>query len=362
MRKELFRYYLPPELIAQEPLKERSKSRLLVVDCEKGTWEHRRFMDLMEYLREGDVLVFNRSRVRKARLKGKKRGSGGKVEVLLLDEKVEGLWEALARPARRLPEGTVLQLGKSGWEAEVVARLGEGRVLIRFPHMDRKRVEEVLEEEGEMPLPPYIRKELEEPDRYQTVYARETGSAAAPTAGLHFDQDLLARINSLGVRTAFLRLDVGLDTFRPIAEEEVERHQIHKEWISVEEDVCRQVNEARKSGGRVIAVGTTSVRALETAAIRSGEELEPYSGFTDLYIYPPYQFRVVDGIITNFHLPESSLLVMICAFAGRSLVLSAYEEAVRNKYRFLSFGDASFFVFPHGWRMPEEWRALSSET
>lgn len=352
MKKELFRYELPPELIAQEPLEDRTASRLLVVDCESKKWEHRRFTDLVEYLRSGDVLVFNRSRVRKARLRGHKRESGGRVEVLLLGEKGEGVWEALARPARRLPEGTVLLLGKSGLEAEVVSRLGEGRILVSFKGMEAHEVEKFLEEEGEVPLPPYIRKELRDQDRYQTVYARETGSAAAPTAGLHFDQAILERLGSMGVRTVFLRLDIGIDTFRPIAEEEVERHRIHREWVSVEEGVCREVNEARRRGNRVIAVGTTSVRALETAAASSEGELRPYSGYTDLYIYPPYRFRAVDGIITNFHLPESSLLVMICAFAGRKLVLSAYEEAVREKYRFLSFGDSSFFIYPNGWKMP----------
>jgi S-adenosylmethionine:tRNA ribosyltransferase-isomerase len=352
MRRDLFHYHLPPELIAQEPLPDRTASRLLVVDCEGKTWEHRRFPDLVEYLRPGDVLVFNRTRVRKARLRGRKRESGGKVEILLLEEKGEGTWEALARPARRLPEGTVVLFGESGLEAEIVARLGEGRVLVRFPGLEEVQLEEFLEREGEVPLPPYIRKGLEDPERYQTVYAQETGSAAAPTAGLHFDWILLERIRSKGVRTAFLRLDVGIDTFRPIGEEDVERHRIHREWISVEEEVCREVNEARRRGGRVIAVGTTTVRALETAAARSRRMLEPFSGYTDLYIYPPFHFRVVDGIVTNFHLPESSLLVMVCAFAGRKLVLSAYEEAVRMRYRFLSFGDATLFLYPNGWKEP----------
>ncbi|MDI6872786.1 MAG: tRNA preQ1(34) S-adenosylmethionine ribosyltransferase-isomerase QueA [Actinomycetota bacterium] len=350
MRVDLFDYHLPEELIAQEPLEDREASRMLVVDCESRAIEHRVFRDLPTLVEEGDCMVFNESRVRRARLRGVKEGNGGRAELLLLRSAEDGAWEALARPFRRLREGSRISFGSGKLLAEVVERKGEGLVRVRLETSHPGGVEEAVERLGEVPLPPYIRARLEDPERYQTVFARRIGSAAAPTAGLHFAPATLDALRSRGVRLAFLRLDVSLDTFRPLACREVEEHRMHSEEVEVGEEVCRQVGAARREGKKVIAVGTTVARALESAAL-SGE-LQPFRGMTDLYIYPGYRFRVVDCLLTNFHLPRSSLLVMVSAFAGRKLVLEAYRRAVERGYRFLSFGDVCYFHYPHGWRPP----------
>lgn len=351
MRVDLFDYHLPKELIAQRPLREREASRLLVVDCEDGTIEHRTFRELPDLVEPGDCMVFNESRVRRARLRGKIENGGGEVELLLLRPKEDGTWEALARPARRLRAGTGIVMASGQIRAEVVKKGERGAVWLKLETSHPGGEEAAIEEAGEVPLPPYVKERLEDPERYQTVFARRVGSAAAPTAGLHFSEATLDTLRRRGARLAFLRLDVGLDTFRPISAAEVENHRLHSEEVEVGEEVCRAVEEARKEGKRVIAVGTTVVRALETAA--SSGELRPFTGSTDLYIYPGYRFRVVDSLLTNFHQPRSSLLVMVCAFAGRELVLEAYRQAVERHYRFLSFGDACFFRYHSRWHPPK---------
>lgn len=350
MRVDLFDYRLPEELIAQRPLEDRGASRMLVVDCESGSIVDRLFCEFPTLVEEGDCVVFNESRVRRARLRGVKEGSGGRVEVLLLRTREDGTWEALARPFRRLPEGTRISFGSGELVAEVLKREGEGQVQLRLETALPCTVEEAVERLGEVPLPPYIKERLEDPERYQTVYARELGSAAAPTAGLHFTPAILDSLRCRGIRLAFCRLDVSLDTFRPMTCREVEKHRMHSEYVEVGEEACREINAARKEGGRVVAVGTTVVRALESAA--SSGVVRPFRGWTDLYIRPGYRFRVVDCLLTNFHLPRSSLLVMVSAFAGRELVLEAYNRAVERKYRFLSFGDVCYFHYPQGWRPP----------
>lgn len=344
MRTELFDYDLPPELIAQQPAASREGSRLLVVDCVSGEIAHRRFPDLDGYLGKGDCLVFNASRVRHARLRGREREGGAEVELLLLAPRADGLWQALARPARRLRPGARVSFGNGEMEAEVVEKGERGEVSVRLRPGDPALVEAAVERLGEMPLPPYIRERPADPERYQTVYARETGSAAAPTAGLHFELATLRRLEEKGVRLAFLRLDVGLDTFRPVSEEEVEDHHIHSEEMYLDGETCEVINEARREGGRIVAVGTTVVRALESAA--DAEGVRPFSGTTDLFIYPGFRFGVVDCLLTNFHMPRSSLLMLVCAFAGRERALEAYRRAVEERYRFLSFGDACFFHYP----------------
>jgi len=314
-----------------------------------GEIAHRRFSDLPEYLERGDCAVLNRTRVRKARLLGRKEQSGGVVELLLLSRAGES-WQALARPARRLRPGTRIVFGSGELAAEVVEKEEGGRIRARLYPPEPERQEELIERLGEVPLPPYIREKLEDPERYQTVYAAETGSAAAPTAGLHFETPLLDALRSKGVELAYIRLDVGLDTFRPIAVEDIEGHRMHSEEVRVDAGACEAVNAARRRGGRVLAVGTTVVRALETAA---GEaRLSPYHGPTDLFIMPGHRFRAVDLLLTNFHMPRSSLLVLVSAFAGRELVLEAYRRAVEERYRFLSFGDACLFLHPRGWKDP----------
>jgi len=352
MRAELFDYHLPPELIAQHPAEMREGSRLLAVDCETGDIEHRRFPDLAAYLEAGDCLVFNASRVRRARLRGHKESSGGEVELLLLGSREDGTWEALARPARRLRPGAVIAFGGGELEAEVMEKGEKGEVRVRLRPGDLPVVEATVERLGEVPLPPYIHEELVDAERYQTVYAHEVGSAAAPTAGLHFELSTLRKLEKKGVRLAFLSLDVGLDTFRPIEEEEVEKHRIHTEAMTLGEEACAAINATRHEGGRVVAVGTTVVRALESAA-KEGE-VTPLQGPTDLFIYPGFRFQGVDSMVTNFHMPRSSLLLLVCAFAGRKLVLEAYRRAVEERYRFLSFGDACYFHYASGWKEPED--------
>ncbi len=351
-----FDYTLPSELIAQTPIEPRDASRLLVVHRDTGTLEHRTFRDIREFLRPGDLLVANRSRVIPARLRGVKEGSGGAVELLLLAVRGDlgpDRWEALVRPGRRIHEGQRLVFGDGELAAEVEARAPSGGRIVRLEARNGD-VARALARVGSVPLPPYIRAPLGDPERYQTVYAREPGSAAAPTAGLHFTPELLAELREQGVETAYVTLHIGLDTFRPIEEADVARHHIHTEEIELDEETAARINATRSAGGRIVAVGTTAVRVLESAAALAGERdgaegegaqvVVPFRGRTSLYIVPGYRFRAVDVMLTNFHLPRSTLIVLVSAFAGRELILRAYEEAVRERYRFYSFGDAMLLV------------------
>jgi len=346
MRTEDFDYFLPPELIAQSPVEPRDASRLMVLHRDTGRWEHRLFRDLPEYLRPGDVLVANESRVIPARLYGRKIPTGGKVELLLVSKLDEWTWRALVR-GHRIREGTKLGFPASGGfklVGEVIKVEESGERVVRF----REEVEPLLEDIGVVPLPPYIRRPLADAERYQTVYARVSGSVAAPTAGLHFTHGLIRRLQERGVRFAFVTLHIGPATFRPVRTERIEDHVMHSEYCELSEETAELLNEVREEGRRIVAIGTTTVRVLETAALRAGGEgparLEPFSGWTDLFIYPGFRFRVVDALITNFHLPRSTLLMLVSAFAGRELVLRAYQEAIRQRYRFYSFGDAMLIL------------------
>lgn len=338
MKKSDFAFDLPEELIAQTPLQQRDQSRLMHLDRESGEIEHRHFYELPELLREGDCLVLNDSRVLPARLLGV-RSSGGSVELVLLRDLGEGRWECLSRPGRKTRPGTELSFGDGKLTATVEAVTDGGNRIVRF-HYEGIFLE-VLERLGHMPLPPYIKAELADPERYQTVYSRETGSAAAPTAGLHFTKELLAKIEARGVKIAYVTLHVGLGTFRPVKEEEIEDHPMHAEFCIIPEETAQLVNETKRSGGRVVAVGTTSCRTLESFAAEDGT-LSAASGWTDIFIYPGYRFRCIDALVTNFHLPESTLIMLVSALAGREKVLHAYHVAVEEKYRFFSFGDAMF--------------------
>lgn len=350
MRMADFDYELPPEAIAQEPVEPRDASRLLVLHRGQGRLEHRIFRDLPEYLRPQDVLVVNESRVRPARLVGEKEGTGGVVELLLLRPDPDGAWECLARPGRRVRPGHRLLFGGGELRAEVLPSLAGSPAGVRRVRLEHEgSLDEVLERLGRVPLPPYIHRELADPERYQTVYAKETGSAAAPTAGLHFTPELLDRIRGMGVQVVPVVLHVGLDTFRPVTEDEAEEHPMHQEYYAIPPETARAVNEARARGGRVVAVGTTSVRALESAALRAeeegtGERIAAGSGWTGLYIYPGYRFRAVDALVTNFHLPRSTLLLLVSAFASRETILEAYRVALAEGYRFYSFGDAMLIL------------------
>ncbi len=340
MKTSDFNYDLPPELIAQTPLEKRDASRLLFLDRATGETEHCVFTDIKEYLREGDCLVMNDSRVLPARLLGTRPG-GGAVEVLLLRDLGDGRWECLTRPGRKTHPGAKLSFGEGELMAEVESVIEDGNRIVRFDY--EGIFLEVLERLGKMPLPPYIKTELEDNERYQTVYSRELGSAAAPTAGLHFTRELLGDIRALGVRECFVTLHVGLGTFRPVKAEEVEEHEMHSEFCIIPEETARIVTETKRSGGRVICVGTTSCRTLESFANADGT-LDARSGWTDIFIYPGYKFKCMDGLITNFHLPESTLVMLISAFAGRANVLNAYAQAVEQRYRFFSFGDAMLIL------------------
>ena len=338
MKTTEFYYDLPKELIAQTPLDRRDSSRLMLLDKQTGAIEHRHFYELPDLLNPGDCLVLNDSRVMPARLFGK-RQTGGAVEVLLLTDKGNGVWECLTRPGRKTRKGTVLTFGDGELEATVVDEVSGGNKLIKFEY-DGIFIE-ILEKLGRMPLPPYIHEELEDSERYQTVYSRELGSAAAPTAGLHFTPELLKSIESKGVELAYITLHVGLGTFRPVKEENIEDHDMHSEFCIVSQQAADIVNRAKDGGGRVISVGTTSCRTIESFADESGH-LAAQSGWTDIFIYPGYRFKCMDALITNFHLPESTLLMLVSALAGREHILNAYNEAVKEKYRFFSFGDAMF--------------------
>ncbi len=336
MKKSDFYFDLPEELIAQTPLQQRDQSRLMRLDKRSGEIEHRHFYELPELLRKGDCLILNDSRVLPARLLGS-RLSGGSVELVLLRDLGEGRWECLSRPGRKTKPGTQLQFGEGELTAVVEAVTEGGNRIVRFSY--EGIFLEVLERLGKMPLPPYIKEELQDAERYQTVYSRELGSAAAPTAGLHFTDELLDRIRAKGIRTGFVTLHVGLGTFRPVKEEEIEDHDMHSEYCVVPEETARLINETRADGGRVIAVGTTSCRTLESFAAEDGS-IAPSAGWTNIFIYPGYRFKCIDALITNFHLPESTLIMLVSALAGREHVLHAYRTAVSEKYRFFSFGDA----------------------
>ena len=339
MKKSDFYYDLPPELIAQTPLPRRDGSRLLCLDRATGETEHRHFYDLPELLREGDCLVLNDSRVLPARLIGHRVPGGGVCEILLLTQREEDLWECLVRPGKKLRPGAKVSFGDGTLTAVVEAEVSDGNRLVRFSY--EGIFMEVLEALGEMPLPPYIKEKLTDRERYQTVYSKEPGSAAAPTAGLHFTQALLEQIRAKGVKICYVTLHVGLGTFRPVKEENILDHEMHSEFCIIPEETARLVNETKRAGGRVIAVGTTSCRTLESFAAEDGT-LRPCSGWTDIFIYPGYRFRCIDALITNFHLPESTLIMLVSALAGRETILRVYREAVDLRYRFFSFGDAMF--------------------
>lgn len=339
MKTSDFYFDLPEELIAQTPLERRDASRLLVLDKNTGKTEHLHFYDLPSLLRPGDCLVLNDSRVLPARLLGHRVPTGGAAEVLLLVDRGDKVWECLVRPGRKVRTGTRLSFGDGLLEAEVVEVLENGNRLVRFEY-DGIFLER-LEQLGKMPLPPYIKEELNDPERYQTVYSREVGSAAAPTAGLHFTKELLHTIESMGVRVCYVTLHVGLGTFRPVKEAEIDDHEMHSEYCMISAETAETINRTKREGGRVICVGTTSCRTIESWAAEDGTMKES-AGWTKIFIYPGYRFKVLDCLITNFHLPESTLVMLVSALAGREQILNAYREAVDQKYRFFSFGDAMF--------------------
>ena len=340
MKKSDFYYELPEELIAQTPLEKRDSSRLLHLDKMTGEMEHRHFYDLPEYLRPGDCLVVNDTRVLPARLLGCRK-TGGSVELVLLRDLGEGRWECLSRPGRKTKPGTELFFGDGELTATVEAVAEGGNRIVQFHYQGIFL--EVLERLGKMPLPPYIKEELQDAERYQTVYSRELGSAAAPTAGLHFTPELLRQIEEMGVKVCSVTLHVGLGTFRPVKEEEIEDHEMHSEFCVISPETAETINAVKRSGGRVIAVGTTSCRTLESFAAEDGT-IAPGSRWTDIFIYPGYRFKCIDGLVTNFHLPESTLVMLVSALAGREHILRAYETAVQMRYRFFSFGDAMLII------------------
>ena len=341
MKTHDFYFELPPELIAQTPLERRDGSRLLVLDKNTGEMEHRHFYDLPEYLHPGDCLILNNSRVLPARLLGHRLPGGGACEILLLIDRGDKVWECLVRPGKKLRKGARVSFGGGELTAEIAEELPDGNRLVRFEY--EGIFLEVLERLGKMPLPPYIKAELADQERYQTVYSREVGSAAAPTAGLHFTKELLEKIREKGVNEAFVTLHVGLGTFRPVKADNILEHHMHSELCMMNEETAALLNETRKKGGRIICVGTTSCRTLESLVQPDGS-FRACSKWTDIFIYPGYKFKAMDGLITNFHLPESTLVMLVSAFAGREHVLNAYKIAVQEKYRFFSFGDAMFLA------------------
>ncbi|MGF6989369.1 S-adenosylmethionine:tRNA ribosyltransferase-isomerase [Lachnospiraceae bacterium PF1-21] len=340
MKREDFNFELPERLIAQDPLEDRSSSRLLVLAKETGAISHEKFTDLPGHLRPGDCLVINDTKVLPARLIGEREGTGARVEVLLLKRHQDDVWETLVKPGKKARPGTKIHFGKDALVGEVLEVVEEGNRLIKFTYQGI--FEEVLDELGQMPLPPYITHTLQDKNRYQTVYAAHSGSAAAPTAGLHFTKELLEEIEEKGIQIARVTLHVGLGTFRPVKVEEITEHHMHSEFYQIEEQEARKINETKASGGRVICVGTTACRTVESAA--QDGKVVPGSGQTEIFIYPGYQFKILDALITNFHLPESTLIMLVSALAGREQVLKAYEEAVAKEYRFFSFGDAMLIV------------------
>lgn len=337
MKTSDFNFHLPEELIAQHPLEKRDTSRLMVLDKATGEIEHKHFYDVLNYLNSGDTLVLNNTRVLPARLIGEKENTGGKIEFLLL-KRIEGdKWECLAKPGKRAKIGTIFTFGEGKLKCKVVDIVEEGNRIIEFIYDGI--FEQVLDELGEMPLPPYITERLEDRERYQTVYSKEKGSAAAPTAGLHFTKELLEKVKEKGVNIAYVTLHVGLGTFRPVKVDDVNEHVMHSEFYHLEEEDAKIINDTKKNGGKIISVGTTSTRTLETIGDENGM-VRAQSGWTNIFIYPGYEFKVVDKLITNFHLPESTLIMLVSALAGKEKVMNAYNEAVKERYRFFSFGDS----------------------
>ncbi|MGF3103857.1 tRNA preQ1(34) S-adenosylmethionine ribosyltransferase-isomerase QueA [Rossellomorea sp. DUT-2] len=339
MKVEDFDFHLPEELIAQTPLENRSESKLMLLDKKDGSIDHLHFKNIVDFLHEGDCLVLNDTRVLPARLFGQKGDTGANIEVLLLKQEDGDQWETLVKPAKRIRVGTEIVFGDGKLKATCVGLKEHGGRILEFHY--EGIFYEVLDELGEMPLPPYIRERLEEQDRYQTVFARERGSAAAPTAGLHFTEELLEELKAKGVHIAFITLHVGLGTFRPVSVDTIEEHDMHAEFYQVSEGTARLLNDVKAKGGRIVTVGTTSTRTLETIASKHGTFVEE-NGWTNIFIYPGYEFKGIDGLITNFHLPKSTLIMLVSAFAGQENVMHAYETAVKEQYRFFSFGDAMF--------------------
>ncbi|MCR1935268.1 tRNA preQ1(34) S-adenosylmethionine ribosyltransferase-isomerase QueA [Clostridium tepidum] len=339
MKVKDFDFYLPEELIAQHPMAKRDEARLLVLNKETGEIEHKIFKDILDYLKPNDCLVLNDTRVLPARLIGSKAETGGKMEFLLLKRKEKDVWETLVKPGKRAQIGTKFIFGNGELKAEVIAMGEEGSRIVKFYY--EGIFEEILDQLGQMPLPPYIKEKLDDKEMYQTVYSKEQGSAAAPTAGLHFTEELLEKIKDKGIKLAFLTLHVGLGTFRPVKVEDIQDHIMHSEYYKMDKETAEIINSTKEKGGRVIAVGTTSCRTLETIGDEEGKVKEQ-SGWTDIFIYPGYKYKVVDSLITNFHLPQSTLLMLVSALAGRNNIMNAYNTAVEREYRFFSFGDAMF--------------------
>ena len=339
MKTSDFYYDLPQELIAQTPLTDRSSSKLLKLNKITGEIEHSTFKNIIDELNQGDCLVLNNTRVIPARLFGEKEGTGGKIEFLLLNRKSDDEWEVILKPGKKAKPGARFVFGGGKLTAEVLETINDGNRLVKFYYDGLW--ENVLDELGEMPLPPYITAHLDDKERYQTVYSKHDGSAAAPTAGLHFTKELLSKIENKGVKIAYVTLHVGLGTFRPVKADDVENHKMHSEFYVIDENAANIINETKKQGGRIISVGTTSTRTIETAADENGY-IKPQSGWTDIFIYPPYKFKCVDALITNFHLPESTLLMLVSSLATKEYIMNAYKQAVNEKYRFFSFGDAMF--------------------
>ena len=342
MKLEEFDFYLPEELIAQTPLLKRDTSKLLTINRKENTYEHKVFTDIIDYFNPGDTLVLNNTRVMPARLYGQKKDTGAAIEVLLLKNKEHNMWECLVKPAKRIKVGSIVSFGDGIMEAECVKVLDDGFRYFEFKY--EGIFQERLDELGTMPLPPYIKERLTDKERYQTVYSKEVGSSAAPTAGLHFTNELLDKIKQKGVNIVYLTLHVGLGTFRPVSVENIEDHDMHSEYYTLDEETANVINETKKNGGRVFSVGTTSTRTLETIARDNDGEIVPASGWTNIFIYPGFEFKCVDGLITNFHLPKSSLIMLVSAFYNREKVLELYKIAVENKYRFFSFGDAMIII------------------
>ncbi len=341
MKTSDFYYDLPQSLIAQTPLEDRSSSRLLCVDKNDGNLRHGHFTDIADYINEGDCLVLNDTRVIPARLYGVKEGSGGKIEFLLLNRKEQDIWEVILKPGKKAKPGARFVFGEGLLTAEILDVVNDGNRLVKFYYDGL--FENVLDTLGEMPLPPYITEHLEDKERYQTVYSRHSGSAAAPTAGLHFTPELMDKLKAKGAKFAYVTLHVGLGTFRPVKVDDVENHRMHSEFFVINKETADVINSTKKAGGKIISVGTTSTRVLETVADENGFVKED-SGWTDIFIYPPYKFKCPDCLITNFHLPESTLLMLVSAFSSKEIIMNAYKEAVKEKYRFFSFGDAMFIV------------------
>ena len=342
MKLEEFDFYLPEELIAQTPLLKRDTSKLLTINRKENTYEHKVFSDIIDYFNPGDTLVLNNTRVMPARLYGQKKDTGAAIEVLLLKNKEHNMWECLVKPAKRIKVGSIVSFGDGIMEAECVKVLDDGFRYFEFKY--EGIFQERLDELGTMPLPPYIKERLTDKERYQTVYSKEVGSSAAPTAGLHFTNELLDKIKQKGVNIVYLTLHVGLGTFRPVSVENIEDHDMHSEYYTLDEETANVINETKKNGRRVFSVGTTSTRTLETIARDNDGEIVPASGWTNIFIYPGFEFKCVDGLITNFHLPKSSLIMLVSAFYKREKVLELYKIAVENKYRFFSFGDAMIII------------------